>query len=314
MPRRRTIHYGVFARARTDRSKPPSAPDRSTHLVFQLVGAAGAVALLLGITSGSAQKQSSVLGSGRIAVAAHDKRPLPSRRSTRLRIATGNRYEISRLVRLGLPLYCGGDRGRLVALTFDDGPGPYTRLALRILRHDHAGATFFLVGRNLAGSLALVRQERALGALGDHTWTHAFLPRLIDKEIRNEVRRTQEAIRRVTQAAVDLFRPPYGAFNSAVETAARRNGMLVVLWSVDSRDAEGASWRQIAASVEGQSRPGAIILMHENHGQTIRALKSSILPWLRRHRFRPVSIPYLLAHDPPTKGQLESGQRGCTFS
>src|SRR4029077_12009692 len=35
---------------------------------------------------------------------------------------------VARLAAYGLPLFCGGRAKRVVALTFDDGPGPYTRL------------------------------------------------------------------------------------------------------------------------------------------------------------------------------------------
>src|SRR4051812_24753826 len=38
---------------------------------------------------------------------------------------------VSRLTKLGKPVYCGGTRGNAVALTFDDGPGPYTHFALK---------------------------------------------------------------------------------------------------------------------------------------------------------------------------------------
>src|SRR5919201_4010673 len=55
---------------------------------------------------------------------------------------------LARLARAGTLVYCGGRRRREVALTFDDGPGPYTALALRILRSDDARATFCDVGRN----------------------------------------------------------------------------------------------------------------------------------------------------------------------
>jgi peptidoglycan/xylan/chitin deacetylase (PgdA/CDA1 family) len=45
---------------------------------------------------------------------------------------------LRRLSRIGLPVFCGARHSRVVALTFDDGPGPYTRIVLRELRH--AGA------------------------------------------------------------------------------------------------------------------------------------------------------------------------------
>lgn len=219
--------------------------------------------------------------------------------------------EIRRLMRLGLPVYCGGDRRRYVALTFDDGPGPYTTLALRILRHDHARATFFLVGRNLSSAGRLPRAERAVGAIGDHTWTHAFLPGLSLAAMEAQLARTQSALAHSTGAPVQLFRPPYGAHTTAIDAESRRLGMLEVLWSVDSRDWAGAPWDRIARIVERAARPGSIVLMHENHGQTIRALKFAILPTLRRRGLVPVSVTQLLTLDPPTPTQIRTGLKGC---
>jgi peptidoglycan/xylan/chitin deacetylase (PgdA/CDA1 family) len=228
------------------------------------------------------------------------------------RVLAPRRTQLARLIRLGLPVFCGGSHGRDVALTFDDGPGPYTRLALRILRKDGARATFFLVGRNIARyARSLPRAELALGAVGDHTWNHLDLPRLDRRTMAKELSSTQEALRGATGLPVRLFRPPYGAHDAAVDDEARKLGMLEVLWSIDSRDSEGAGYLQIAHLVLSVIRPGSIVLMHENRGQTIRALKFFILPALRRSRLRTVSVPALLSSDPPTLPQLRLGYRGC---
>jgi peptidoglycan/xylan/chitin deacetylase (PgdA/CDA1 family) len=95
-----------------------------------------------------------------------------------------------------------------VALTFDDGPGVYTGLALRKLREAHMHATFFLVGRNLELVPAAPREERALGMVGDHTWTHPYLPGLSLGEAEEQVVRTQTAVARASGGPVFLFRPP----------------------------------------------------------------------------------------------------------
>jgi peptidoglycan/xylan/chitin deacetylase (PgdA/CDA1 family) len=129
-----------------------------------------------------------------------------------------------------------------------------------------------------------------------------------------EIAGTQRALARASGQPVVLFRPPYGANDAAVDAEARTRRMLTVLWSIDSRDSQGASWKQIAARVERQAHPGAIVLMHENRGQTIRALHRLLLPWLRRHGYRLVSVPELLAFDPPTPAQLRAGWRGCQES
>lgn len=218
--------------------------------------------------------------------------------------AAAEQRALARFIRLGLPLYCGGSRGRYVALTFDDGPGPYTALALQILRQARARATFFLVGRNLAQKPWAPLAERRLAALGDHTWTHPVLPALPAAQSRAEMARTQAAIARATGTSVRLFRPPYEARNRTIDEQAHALGMLEVLWSVDTRDSEGAPWYAIAANVGRDLHPGSIVLMHENRGQTIRALKFRILPMLRRRGYRTVTIPQLLALDPPGLQQL----------
>jgi hypothetical protein len=51
--------------------------------------------------------------------------------------------------------------------------------------------------------------------------------------------------------------------------------------------------------------------MHENRGQTIRALKFNIIPALKRRHYKTVSLPELLALDPPTLKQLRAGPGGC---
>jgi peptidoglycan/xylan/chitin deacetylase (PgdA/CDA1 family) len=218
---------------------------------------------------------------------------------------------LRKLARRGLPVFCGGRKRPLVALTFDDGPGPYTPLALRILRKAHVHATFFLVGRNLARFPGLAEAEARAHAVGDHTWTHAYLPNLSAAGVAAELGSTRAAVRRAVHRRVALFRPPYGARDVAVDAAVRRLGMVDVLWSVDSRDYAGDNWAAIARNVKAGIRPGAIVLMHENRGQTIRALKFVILPYLRRRHVELVTVPTLLAEDPPSPAQLRNGPRGC---
>src|SRR5439155_525536 len=87
-----------------------------------------------------------------------------------------------------------------------------------------------------------------LAALGDHTWTHTDLLALPDSAVREELASTRTAIQKETGLLVQLFRPPYGATSTRVGDDAARLRMLQVLWSIDSRDSEGASWSARAAS------------------------------------------------------------------
>lgn len=223
---------------------------------------------------------------------------------------SGESAEIRTLVALGKPIYCGGRHGDEVALTFDDGPGPYTQLALRKLRAAGASATFFLVARNLPLLPHAARSERELGMVGDHTFTHPLLTSLRRAQAESEIVRAQRAIASASGGPVFLFRPPYEATNATVAAIVRAHGLLEILWDVDSQDSLGGNYAQIARKVIAGLKPGMIALMHENHGQTIRALPY-ILRALRRRHLRAVSVPRLLTDDPPSRAQLDAGWSGC---
>ncbi len=218
--------------------------------------------------------------------------------------------DVRRLARYGLPLFCGGRARRVVALTFDDGPGPYTTLALRKLREFHARATFFLVGKSIAAYPRVAARERPFAAVGDHTMTHPFLPALAHTAMVWQIAAAKSLIERAAGQAVALFRPPYEGRTPAVDREARALGLLEVLWSVDSADSLGANYAGIEHNVITGVRPGSIVLMHENRGQTIRGLPA-IFAALARDHLKPVTIPELVAEDPPSSSQLREGWRGC---
>ena len=217
---------------------------------------------------------------------------------------------LRRLVAMGRPIYCGGRHGHAVAFTFDDGPGVYTHYALRKLTQAHERATFFVVGKSIRAWPRWLRRATRVAALGDHTMTHQDLLAMSSYQAYGEIARAKQMIQRDSGQRVELFRPPYGAQDRMIEQIVRRLGMLDIMWSVDSADSLGATYAGIIRNVEHGLHPGAIIEMHENRGQTIRAL-TALLPVLRRHHLRSVSVLDLLATDPPSAAQVRRGQSGC---
>jgi peptidoglycan/xylan/chitin deacetylase (PgdA/CDA1 family) len=220
------------------------------------------------------------------------------------------RRELLRLAALGLPVFCGGARGDAVAFTFDDGPGVYTHYAVRKLTAAHERATFFVVGKSITAWPRWVRREAQIAALGDHTLHHLDLAVLPPALVYDEIAGARAMIERRSGQAVVLFRPPYGARDATVDRVVRRLGLVDVMWSVDSGDSLGANWVQIIRNVARGLRPGAVIEMHENRGQTIRAL-DTLLGLLRRRHLHSVSVTSLLASDPPSGAQLRRGEAGC---
>src|SRR2546430_1378133 len=146
-------------------------------------------------------------------------------------------------------------------------------------------------------------QARSAGSAGAPTG-------LAPTEAEREIVRTQEALTRSTGGPVFLFRPPYGASDPAIDSVVRAHGLLQILWTVDSADSLGANYAQIERNVIGGLRGGAIILMHENHGQTVRALPN-IFGALREKHLRAVSVPQLLTDDPPSVAQVLGGGAAC---
>jgi peptidoglycan/xylan/chitin deacetylase (PgdA/CDA1 family) len=270
-----------------------------------------AIATLAGGGLGPRHSPAATLGPARGAgpgAAAHLRLPTVSPRVVALE-AQGD-ARIRELAQLGKPIFCGGARGRALALTFDDGPGPYTHLALRKLAAAHERATFFVVGESMHNYPGYLRPELRVAAIGDHTYTHADLAVIPRSQVYSEIARARALIARQSGQPVELFRPPYGALNPTVLSVARQLGLLTIMWTQDSGDSLGANYAGIIRNAERALRPGAIILMHENRGQTIRAL-STLLPVLRRRHLHSVSLPELMATDPPSVAQVRRGSAAC---
>ena len=198
---------------------------------------------------------------------------------------------------------CGGGRGDAVALSFDDGPSPYTAQLLRILRRGGAHATFFDVGNRLAYWPHAARAEARLGGVGNHTWSHAHLTRVPHWLVWLELMRTQHEVATQVGWKPRLFRTPYAEHSHATDGISLRLGLVEVFWNVDARDdVPHARVGAIVRNVERGLRPGSIVLLHDLHPWTVRALPA-ILQAIRMRGLRAVSVQELLALDPPSPGQ-----------
>jgi peptidoglycan-N-acetylglucosamine deacetylase len=197
--------------------------------------------------------------------------------------------------------------GRTVALTFDDGPSPYTSALLDLLHADGVHATFFMIGSQLAGQAGAVARVAAEGHLiGDHTWHHSY-PSAVPggwtaAYLRAELLTTRSALTQITGNPVCWFRPPGGDMPTTLLPTARSLGFSVALWSVDPRDWQlqsqpgrtaAAITDQIVARVSvGLSQQHPVILMHDGggrRGDTVAAV-ARIIALYRAHGYRFVRL------------------------
>jgi len=216
--------------------------------------------------------------------------------------------DLERLIAKGEPIYCGAGTKPLVALTFDDGPGVNTQATIDLLQARGMTATFFTVGKLYGATPGwgkLLATEASFGAVGDHTWDHVPVRGLSAGRLADEILRTRRAARRLSGRPVFLFRPPLGARDRTLDRYLSDHGMLQVMWSVESGDSQGASRRKIYRTIREHLSPGDIVLLHEGRGTTQHALPA-ILDLIEARGYRTVTVPQLLAMDPPSNEQLRS--------
>lgn len=214
------------------------------------------------------------------------------------------------LVALGRCLNHGARERLDVALTFDDGPlPPYTGQVLDVLERYGVPATFFCVGLNAAGFPDEIARMREQGhGIGNHTWSHPFLPELSRPQLVEQIQRTGAAIADAS-GAVDpaLFRPPYGSRTPEVTAWLGQLPSTVVLWDVEPFDWAMPGADTIARIVLDNTRPGSVILLHDGGGdrsQTVAALPA-IIEGLQARGYRFVLVDDLVT---PTGQQVRTAR------
>jgi peptidoglycan/xylan/chitin deacetylase (PgdA/CDA1 family) len=200
----------------------------------------------------------------------------------------------------------GSPRRREVALTFDDGPGPYTRQVVKVLKRLHAPATFFPVGRAIIGNPQALRFLQRQGfPVGDHTMNHPLMGHLPRAQQAQEIDGQARLVRRAGLPYPRLFRPPDGSLDGDTVKLMRRRNMLMVLWSVNPEDYLKPGARAIVSRVMAGARPGSIILLHDGGGN--RSEKVAALPFiikrLRKRHLHLVDVPQMLRDAPPSRHQ-----------
>ncbi len=200
----------------------------------------------------------------------------------------------------------GSPNKREVALTFDDGPSPYTTQVLAALTRARAPATFFVIGEQLKDfGTAFSALVRSRYPIGNHTQTHPMMAQLSRAGQAREMS-DQDIVTRTAGAAPErLYRPPYGSYDATTLGLLKVRRALMVLWTVDSEDYTRPGTGAIVRTVLGGAEPGAIVLMHDGGGdrsQTVAAVPA-IVRGLRARGYRLVTVPQLLLDDPPPRSQ-----------
>ena len=216
-----------------------------------------------------------------------------------------------------------GPAGKVLCLTFDDGPDPrYTPQILDILRSHGVRATFFIIGANADQNIGLVKREYAEGHdIGNHTYTHPNIALVSEERAALELSTTQRIIENALGVSTVLFRPPYNA-DSQPQTPeeilpvlrAQKAGYVTVGERIDPRDWEkGVSADEIVSEISSELHspedPRHVILLHDAGGDrsaTVAALPR-ILDSLQSQGYRFVPLSELLGQ---TRAQIMPAPSG----
>lgn len=199
---------------------------------------------------------------------------------------------------------------KCVALTFDDGPSPYTDRLLQILKDNDAKATFFEIGNKVAANPAGAKRVVDAGMeLGSHTWEHPNMTTIPPADIAAQFSRANDAIAAATGRKPALYRPAGGLSNAAVRQAAGNFGLAEILWDVIpfdwANDSNTAATRQVLMA---QIKPGSVVLFHDTYSSTVD-LVYQFIPVLKANGYRLVTVSELLGPRAPgsSYGSRENG-------
>jgi len=226
------------------------------------------------------------------AAASPSMRPSPSPRPTPTPTTHHPRAAITRGA-----IYSVATPDREIAITIDDGGDPAVCAAMAdTLVRQGVKATFFPIGRLVAGSPAVWARIAQHFPIGNHTAFHAILTRLDARHIKRQILTDERLVEgAIGRPPIHVLRPPGGAWDARVQRIADSLGYhVLMLWDVS--DADTALLSRPAGMLRAALRggPGSVLLMHCN-----RPVSEDLLPRIiegyRARGFRFVTVPQLLA-------------------
>ncbi|WP_283749240.1 polysaccharide deacetylase family protein [Bacillus cereus] len=174
--------------------------------------------------------------------------------------------------------------GKVVYLTFDDGPSELTGKFLDVLKEQHVASTFFMQGSNLQNTAFQENVKRAVKEghyIGAHSMTHNSDKLYKKGQFVPEMKETLALIHNITGTTPKLVRPPYGSAPGLKGEEIRNQiveaGIKVWDWTIDSNDWKlKGNPQQIIENVKRTTTEDVeVVLMHEKP-QTLQALPEII--------------------------------------
>lgn len=184
---------------------------------------------------------------------------------------------------------------KCVALTFDDGPGPYTSSLLDILHAHQVKATFFVLGSRVQEHPALTSRLVTDGhEVAGHSFDHADFTKLDAAQITQQIHESDAAMRAAGVPNTGIFRLPYGALHDGVMHMLKQEGLIHVSWSIDPEDWRVKDPNALALFTLPTITASDIVLFHDIKEPSVQAMHIMV-PWLKAQGFHFVTVSELIA-------------------
>jgi peptidoglycan/xylan/chitin deacetylase (PgdA/CDA1 family) len=201
---------------------------------------------------------------------------------------------------------------KCVALTFDDGPSPFTERLLQILSDNDAKSTFFLIGNKVAANPAGAKRIADAGMeVANHTWEHPNMSTIPPGDIPSQLSKASEAIGAATGQRPKLLRTAGGLINDAVLAEAKRQGLADINWDVIPFDwINDSNTAATTYMLKTQIKPGSVVLFHDTYSSTVDVVYQFV-PVLKANGYHLVTVSQLLGPREPgsSYGSRENGPR-----
>ncbi|MDP2211766.1 MAG: polysaccharide deacetylase family protein [Candidatus Aquicultor sp.] len=190
-----------------------------------------------------------------------------------------------------------------VALTFDlcerdrDSAG-FDEKIVRILQEMDVKATFFMGGKwaETHPDAARMLGAEGLFEMANHSYSHKLFTEISGDEMKSQVLKAQDSIRRHTDATPRYFRYPAGAYNDVALRVVADCGLIPIQWDVVTGDPDpNVKAAAMIREVKSRARNGSIIIMHANgRGRHTAEALPTIIDELRGKGFELVMVSELL--------------------
>jgi len=199
-----------------------------------------------------------------------------------------------------LPIYSVKTEEKKIAISFDAawGSDDFPKI-MEILDKHNVKTTFFMTGEWVEKYPECVKTLVEKGHdLGNHSATHPDMTTLSKEKQREQILSVHNAVKELTGYEMELFRPPYGAYNNDVIRTCYEVGYYPVQWSCDSLDWKDLSATEIINKVCNHKNLdcGAIILCHNGAKHTAEAL-DEMLTNLKSQGYEIVPISQLILRE-----------------